>query len=161
VISLDASIALCIRTADCVPLLMRDEDLPVIAAVHAGWRGLAKGIVSKTIELMRAEGAQHIHVSMGPSIGACCYSVGTDVIEALGAGSDRALDGRFYVDLHRICALQAQDAGVASDMIHRVQACTCCNSDSFFSYRREGEHTGRNISLIGGLSCSLPGLPAL
>lgn len=161
VISLDLSMVLCIRTADCVPLLMWAEDSPIIAAVHAGWKGLANRIVSKTVDLMRAQGAQHIHVSMGPSIGPCCYSVGTEVIEALETGPDRCLDGRLYVDLHRISALQAKNAGVSPDMIHQVQACTYCNSDAFFSYRREGEHTGRNISLIGGLSCSLPGLQAL
>lgn len=161
VISADPSMVLCIRTADCVPLLMWAEDAPIIAAVHAGWRGLAQGIVSKTVDLMRGQGAQHIHVSMGPSIGPCCYAVGADVIEALETGPDRRLGGRLYVDLHRISALQAKKAGVSPDMIHQVQACTYCNSDSFFSYRREGEHTGRNISLIGGEACSLPGLQAL
>jgi polyphenol oxidase len=161
VISMDPTMVLCIRTADCVPLLMWAEDAPLIAAVHAGWKGLAKKIVSKTIDCMHAQGAQHIHVSMGPSIGPCCYAVGAEVLEALETGPDRRLGERSYVDLHRIAALQAKNAGVFPDMIHQVQACTYCNSDSFFSYRREGEHTGRNISLIGGRSCSLPGLQAL
>jgi polyphenol oxidase len=161
VISLDPSIVLCIRTADCVPLLMWAEDAPIIAAVHAGWRGLAKGIVSKMIDLMRGQGAQHIHVSMGPSIGPCCYAVGSEVLAALGAVPERTLDGRPSVDLHRVASLQAENTGVSPDMIHQVKSCTYCNGDSFFSYRRDGEHTGRNISLIGGLSCSLPGLQAL
>jgi YfiH family protein len=161
VISLDPSMVLCIRTADCVPLLMWAEDTPIIAAVHAGWRGLAQRIVSKTVDLMRAEGAHHIHVSMGPSIGPCCYAVGSEVFDALEAVPERTLDGRPSVDLHRVATLQAKNAGISPDMIHQVQACTYCNKDSFFSYRREGEHTGRNISLIGGEACSLPGLQAL
>jgi polyphenol oxidase len=161
VISLDPTKVLCIRTADCVPLLLWAEDSPIIAAVHAGWKGLAQRIVSKTIGLMRAEGAHCIHVSMGPSIGPCCYAVGADVIDALETVPDRCIGGGLYVDLHRISSLQARDAGVSPEMIHQVQACTYCNSDSFFSYRREGEHAGRNISLIGGEACSLPGLQAL
>lgn len=160
IISCDPSVVLCIRTADCVPLLMWADDSPVIAAVHAGWRGLALRIVSKAVELMHAEGAGDIHVSMGPSIGPCCYAVGSEVVDALAAEASSTCDGRLSVDLHRVAELQAQDAGVRPEMIHHVHTCTCCSVESYFSYRRDGEFTGRNISVIGGRSCSLPGLPA-
>ncbi len=159
IISSDPSVVLCIRTADCVPLLMWDDESPLIAAVHAGWRGLARRIVFKAVELLRAQGAQKIHVSMGPSIGPCCYAVGHEVMDALVAEPCRTREGSPSVDLHRTAAIQAQEAGVGPEMIHRVQACTCCN-ESYFSYRREGEHAGRNISVIGGKACSLPGLLA-
>lgn len=160
VISHEPSFVLCVRTADCVPILMWADDNPVIAAVHAGWRGLAQRIVTKAVHLMRTGGAQQIHVSMGPAIGPCCYAVGREVIEALQADLNHTMDGRPSVDLHRIAAMQAQNTGVSPDMIHHVQSCTCCTRETFFSYRREGEHAGRNISLIGGESCSLPGLQA-
>ena len=160
VISHEPSFVLCVRTADCVPILMWADDSPVIAAVHAGWRGLAKRIVTKAVHLMLASGAQQIHVSMGPSIGPCCYAVGREVIEALNADTERTMDGRPSVDLRRIAALQAENTGVSPVMIHHVECCTYCTGDTFFSYRREGEHAGRNISLIGGASCSLPGLQA-
>jgi len=161
VISRDPSVVLCIRTADCVPVLLWAEDPPVIAAVHAGWRGLAKRIVFKAVEIMRQCGSGEIHASMGPSIGPCCYAVGREVLEALGAEACRTQDGRISADLHHAAAIQAWEAGVGKDRIHRIKACTCCSNDSYFSYRREGEHAGRNISLIGGKSCSLPGLLAL
>jgi YfiH family protein len=160
ILSRDPGNVLCIRTADCVPVLFWADDSPLIGAVHAGWRGLAQGIVEKAIGLMRKEGAASIHAAMGPSIGSCCYAVGPEVMEALKAGPARTLDGRPSVDLHQVVRLQAQNAGVPSDMILRVPFCTCCRKDAFFSYRREGEHTGRNISIIGGQSCSLPGLQA-
>ncbi|HVN71946.1 MAG TPA: peptidoglycan editing factor PgeF [Desulfomonilia bacterium] len=159
-VSHDPSFILCIRTADCVPVLLWADDSPLIAAIHAGWRGLALDIVRKAVDLVRAGGARQIHVSMGPSIGPCCYAVGKEVIDALNTEPDRKAAGRIFVDLHRIATLQAQKSGVPSDMIHHVQRCTCCNKDSFFSYRRDGQHAGRNISLIGGESCSLPGLQA-
>jgi purine-nucleoside/S-methyl-5'-thioadenosine phosphorylase / adenosine deaminase len=160
IISRDPGKVLCIRTADCVSVLLWAEDSPLIGAVHAGWRGLSLRIVEKAIGIMRAGGAGHICVSMGPAIGPCCYAVGPEVIEALEADADHTLDGRLSVDLHRIAALQAQNAGVPPGRIHQVKSCTCCKADLFFSYRREGVFTGRNISLIGGESWSLPGLQA-
>ena len=161
VISMDPSMALCVRTADCVPVLMWDDDLPVTAAVHAGWRGLALEIIPKAIARMRSCGALSIHVSMGPSIGPCCYAVGQDVIDALHTEPDRVCEGRLFVDLHRVAMHQALCTGVDPGHIHQVQSCTCCNREAFYSYRRDGELTGRNVSVIGGNSCSLPGLRAL
>lgn len=161
VVSLDPSVILCVRTADCVPVLMWADDAPAVAAVHAGWRGLALGIIPKAIGLMRSVGAQRIHVSMGPSIGPCCYAVGAEVIDALHTFPDRSVEGALFVDLHRVARLQALEEGIDCEHVHLVQFCTCCNSESFYSYRRDGELTGRNISVIGGASCSLPGLQAL
>ncbi len=161
VISEDPAVVLCIRTADCVPVLLWADDAPVIAAVHAGWRGLAGGILPRAVRLMGESGAGQIHVSMGPSIGPCCYAVGPEVLHALRTEPDRRDAGRSFVDLHRIARDQALAAGIAGERIHQVQSCTCCNQGSFFSYRRDGESTGRNISVIGGRSCSLPGLLAL
>jgi len=158
IMSRDPVNVLCIRTADCVPVLLWADDSPMIGAVHAGWRGLSLGIVHKAVGLMRVSGARLIHVSMGPSIGPCCYAVGTDVIDALDAQPNLTLDGRLSVDLHRVATCQAHAAGVPADMIHCVQVCTQCNRETFFSYRRDSGNAGRNISLIGGASCSLPGL---
>ncbi len=158
VISMDPSVVLCVRTADCIPVLMWADDKPMIAAVHAGWRGLALKIIPKAIGLMKKRGSLQIHVGMGPSIGPCCYAVGHDVIDALHTEPERLVQGRSFVDLHRVARLQALGAGIDPEHIHQVQTCTCCTQGSFFSYRRDGESTGRNISVIGGNACSLPGL---
>lgn len=161
VISSDPSVVLCVRTADCVPVLMWADDMPVIAAVHAGWRGLALEIIPRAIGHMKSFGARRIHLGMGPSIGPCCYAVGREVLEALHTVPDRCAEGVLYVDLHRVAMSQALGAGLVPEQIHQVRYCTCCNSASFFSFRRDGESTGRNLSVIGGGSCSLPGLQAL
>ena len=160
IFSRDPADVLCIRTADCVPVLLRADDSSMIGAVHAGWRGLAQDIVSKAVYLMQSDGAKHIHVSIGPSIGPCCYQVGQEVVLALGAKPIARDDGAISVDLAGIASLQAKKAGIAEDRIHMVRSCTCCNPDKFFSFRRDKEAAGRNISVIGGESWSLPGLQA-
>jgi len=151
---------LCIRTADCVPVLLWSKDVPCIGAVHAGWRGLAKGIVGKAIRMMHSLGARDVHVRLGPSIGPCCYEVGQDVVQALGLVMEPFREGTYRVDLAEIARRQAMEQNIPGDMIHGSLRCTCCHPREYFSYRRDGELAGRNISLIGGTSCLLPGLRA-
>jgi hypothetical protein len=160
IISRDPADALCIRTADCVPVLLHADDSPLFGAVHAGWRGLARGIVFKAVHLMQEGGAEKIHVSIGPSIRPCCYQVGQEVVLALNTEPVPRDDGTASVDLAEVAALQAVKAGVPGNRIHRVLPCTCCNPDRFFSFRRDRKAAGRNISVIGGASWSLPGLRA-
>jgi YfiH family protein len=157
VVSSDGAVALCIRTADCVPVLMWDDHAGVIGAVHAGWRGLALGIVGKAVNALRSMGCSSVHVGLGPSIGPCCYEVGPDVTAALGVEPVRSRRNLPSVDLHAVARSQAAAAGVLPECIHEVNACTCC-TPSYFSYRRQGPASGRNISVIGGEACSLPGL---
>lgn len=160
IISRNPSDVLCVRTADCVPVLLWNDAPTVIAAVHAGWRGIAQGIVKKAVNQMQKLGASVIHVSIGPCIGPCCYEVGQDVVDALGSEHLLHTNGTKYLDLAGIVISQALSAGVRRDRIHSVDLCTSCHPDKFFSYRRDGASTGRNISLIGGESWSLPGLQA-
>jgi YfiH family protein len=160
IISGDPSDVLCVRTADCVPVLLEADDGSMIGAVHAGWRGLAQGIILKTISLMESAGAKKVHAAIGPSIGPCCYQVGPEVVRELAAEPVRRPDGTIAVDLAEIAVQQARKAGIPQERIHVKHSCTCCNPDAFFSFRREKEAAGRNISLIGGASWSLPGLRA-
>jgi len=160
IISANPDDLLCIRTADCLPVLLWSEDLAVHGAVHAGWRGLAKGIVKKAVQEMRNIGGRIIHVAIGPGIGPCCFRVGHEVVDLLGARPLRA-DGRgSYVDLYEEATLQAIESGVDLNCLHLMQLCTMCCNELFFSYRRDGDAAGRNLSVIGGGSCLLPGLRA-
>ncbi len=158
IISCECSDVLCVRTADCVPVLLWADNSPMIACVHAGWRGLKKGIVHKAAGCMQSLGASGIHVSIGPCIGPCCYEVGGDVADAFGREHLQYKNGSMYLDLTGIARSQALDAGVNRAWIHSIDMCTSCHPDKFFSYRRDGAAAGRNISLIGGRSWSLPGL---
>lgn len=158
VISQDVDAILCIRTADCVPVLAWAEDMPLIAAIHAGWRGLALDIVGKCILTMRSLGGRDIRASIGPAIGRCCYEVKMDVVEALCTEPIYTREGRLVADLWKVASSQLMQGGVDPLSIEIKGLCTFCNTDMFFSYRRQGAQAGRNISLIGGRSWSLPGL---
>ncbi len=132
-------VAVSIRTADCLPILLADVRTGRVAAVHAGWRGTAAGVVLNAIERMGSRPAD-IYAAIGPGIGMCCYEVGLEVAQQLG--EDRA--GK--VDLAEINRTQLESAGVQH--IDVLGLCTFCSADQFWSYRREGEQAGRMISYI-------------
>lgn len=143
------TLALCLQTADCVPILMVCDDR--ILAVHAGWRGIAAGIVTKSLE--RLTFASPIAAILGPAIGPCCYEVGEDVARAVGLAlesPDEAIlqsdSGKPHIDLQAAVAQQLLSAGVAEP--RRIEVCTRCNPDLLWSYRRSGPGAGRNFSFI-------------
>lgn len=160
IISRNVNDVLCIRTADCVPVLAWAEDAQLIAAIHAGWRGLALNIVEKCILAMRALGGKDIRASIGPAIGKCCFVVKADVVEALHVKPETNRQGSLVVDLWEVAASGLERAGVETGSIDIKKLCTSCDTERFFSYRRQGDTAGRNISAIGGKSWSLPGLQA-
>jgi YfiH family protein len=154
IVSQNPADVLCIRTADCVPVLLRADDSSLIGAVHAGWRGLAQDIVYKAVILMQSYGSEKIQVFIGPSIGPCCYQVGPEVVRALGAKPVARKDCTVSVDLAEIASGQAMKAGLAGEAIHVVRSCTCCNGDKFFSFRRDkyGRNSNRKIHCFGDTS---------
>jgi len=137
-------IALGVKTADCVPVLLADPVHRAIAAIHAGWRGTAKQIVPLAIRSMAAQfgtRASDLHVAIGPCIGPCCYEVGPEVAREFGA------EERRYLDLRDINSQQLQAAGVPLGQISISDACTMCDS-TYHSFRRDREGAGRMISWI-------------
>ena len=125
-------------SADCVPVALARAagERPGVAVLHVGWRGLLAGIVSEGV---RALGGR-LHAAVGPAIGPCCYEVGPDVAEPLAAayGAD-VLRGR-HADLWTATERALRAEGVAE--IERVDLCTHCNPDLFFSHRRPGKPRG-------------------
>jgi YfiH family protein len=161
IVSRDPSRILCLRTADCLPVLAWGSDKKVIGAFHAGWKGLVAGIIKNGLNAMRDLGADDIELWIGPAIGPCCFEVSHEVGMSIDPERIRQRNGAFYIDLweaafHQICSL-----GIPPHKIHVMRLCTSCYKEIFFSYRRDGESAGRNISLIGGGSWSLPGLQAV
>jgi YfiH family protein len=126
-------VAAMVLTADCVPVALASAD--AVAMVHAGWKGLAGGVLEAGVAALRADGP--VHAAIGPAAGACCYEVGLEVAERFPAW---ALDGRL-LDLKAVAARRLRDAGVAS--VHDVGRCTMCEPDVFFSHRASGGLTGR------------------
>jgi len=158
----DASIAtqpgvVCaILTADCLPVLFADRAGRVVGAAHAGWRGLAGGVLGQTLARMRAAGAGEITAWMGPAIGAGAFEVGQDVFDsfaqalpdidvgfAFAARPGHA--GKYLADIYALARLMLARDGVTS--VAGGDRCTATEVDRFYSYRRDGV-TGRQASLI-------------
>jgi len=136
-----SGVTVSIRTADCLPILLADPMTGAVAAVHAGWRGTAAGIVGKTIVRMGSR-PEDLFAAIGPGIGKCCYQVGLDVAKQLG--EERA----GCVDLAENNRQQLLRAGLHPANVDVLGLCTFCEAQQFFSYRREGERAGRMISYI-------------
>jgi YfiH family protein len=141
-------LALCVVTADCVPVLLAGPDS--LAAVHAGWRGIAAGVIPAT--LANRTGLDRWTAWVGPAIGACCYEVGPEVAEQVAAASDpsvvlsRGPGQKPHLDLHAAVRHQLAAAGIGE--IVCVPGCTRCDAERLWSYRREGARAGRNHAFI-------------
>jgi YfiH family protein len=123
--------------ADCLPIaLVRSKGAPAAAVLHAGWRGLLGGVVGAGIEALGGP----LLACLGPAIGPCCYEVGTEVAEPFSAafGAD-VLRGR-NLDLWTAGERALRTAGVAH--VERVDLCTACHPELFFSHRRTGKPRG-------------------
>ena len=149
-------IAIAVRVADCVPLLICHEPSGAIAAVHAGWRGTVAGVLPAAIgALGETYGADPagLKIAIGPCIGPCCFEVGPEVVEMFLAshprlGSCIRDDRGTRIDLIAANRLQALEAGVAEAGIEELPGCTVCRSDLFESHRRDGQRAGRMLGLI-------------
>lgn len=154
-VSDDPSRILSVRVADCVPVLISSDDGRVVAAVHAGWRGVIAGIAPAAAHMVRdAASGGPIAVAIGPSIGCDAFEVGPEVLSEFArlfgdqAPMRRRDDGKGHVDLREAIRLQLLDLGVAPDRIDISDRCTFRDADEFFSHRRDKGVTGRMAALI-------------
>ncbi len=142
-----------VQCADCLPVLLTDRQGSVVAAVHAGWRGLAAGVIEAALAAMRAAPAD-VCAWLGPAIGPRAFEVGADVLAAHCAGDPGAAEGfaphgegKWLADLDALARRRLRRAGVAA--IHGGGRCTVNEPARFYSYRRDGPAaTGRMASLI-------------
>lgn len=165
-------LAVGVRVADCVPVLIGNPDTGAVAAIHAGWKGFVAGVVPRAIEaLQKKDGDRHrsgrsLVAAIGPCIGPCCFEVSADVAAAIDeaagvpvsfASGDRAdkrlVDLRAAVRAHLVRAAKSaksQGARALRVDIDDVAGCTRCDATRFFSFRRNGE-TGRMLAAIAPL----------
>lgn len=142
-------VAIAVFVADCVPVFALDPERRVAAVVHAGWRGIAAGVLEAAIARVAAEFGSRptdLHLHFGPAVCEKCYEVGPEVFEALrwpGPG------GKGRVDLARVLEARALDEGVFPARITRSPFCTRCERDRFYSYRGEGARAGRMAAVAG------------
>lgn len=153
-----SGLCLCVQTADCVPLLLFDSEKSVIAAVHAGWRGTVGRIAEKTVcKMIKNYGvsAGNIRVAVGPSISPNVYEVGDEVVEAARRSIPNVeitlhknKHGRFHFNLWEANRQLLLNAGVKSQRIQVLEACSFSESEKYYSARRDGVDTGRMVSGI-------------
>jgi YfiH family protein len=153
VVARDGELACAVRTADCVPILLADSITGAVAAVHAGWRGTVKGIVAAAVRALGRPPASLL-AAVGPHISREAFEVGADVAAELQAavpGTPIVLHrggGKPYVDLRRSIEAQLLGLGIPAGNIDHVMGCTYTDNERFFSFRRDGRHSGRLLSAI-------------
>jgi polyphenol oxidase len=126
-----------VLAADCLPVALYGRS--GLAMVHAGWRGLAGGIVGAAAEAVEATSA-----AIGPGIGPCCYEVGEEVREAFADLGDGAADERM-LDLPEVARRRLAEAGI--EQVESAGLCTSCERELFFSHRRDNGRTGRQAGI--------------
>ena len=145
----EAGLALSVITADCVPVVVAGPG--GLAAIHAGWRGIAAGVVAAGLAGFAPEELAAAQAWIGPAIGPCCYEVGDEVAEAVaGASSPGVVSpgprGRPHLDLRAAVAHQLAASGVPR--VTLVGPCTRCEPELLWSYRRDGKAAGRNVAFV-------------
>ncbi|MCC6579506.1 MAG: peptidoglycan editing factor PgeF [Phycisphaeraceae bacterium] len=152
-------VALVVRTADCVPVLLASMDGRTVAAVHAGWRGVVAGIVPAAVQAMRQLGAEpaQLLAAIGPTLCRDHFEIGPEVAQAmrdaqLGAWVDQQPgEARPHAELSKVVSRQLRDMGIPDASIDACSCCTWCHED-FYSHRRDQGNTGRMAALICPIS---------
>lgn len=161
----DANVALCIRTADCAPVLISSRDKKIQFALHCGWRSALGGILEKAIGIAIKHGvvASDLLLAIGPCARSCCYEVGIDFEQNLLQDKKNKHfldsvflrnDGGLFFDLQRFLLLQAGYLGIPEEHCEKLELCTMCNLE-FFSHRRQKADAGRQLSYIVAKSASV------
>jgi len=150
VISDTPGLCICVKTADCIPILIYDSNKRIVAAIHAGWRGTVSKIVSKTIEKMNSL-PENLHAIIGPGISLQAFEVGNEVYEAFheaGFPMERISKKyqKWHIDLWEANRWLLEENGIQDIFI--AGQCTYNNLDKFYSARRETINTGRNFNGI-------------
>jgi len=151
VVTASAGAACAVITADCVPILVASRRTPHVAAIHSGWRGFVAGIIPRAFDALRAAGADDFVVAVGPHISVDAFEVSDEVAEQLGAlatGIVQQGKQKPHVDLRRLAHAQLRAAGVSADCVDDVLGCTYLEPTRFFSYRRDGAKSGRQLAAI-------------
>jgi YfiH family protein len=143
------SVPLTIRTADCAPIALYGDD-GIVAAVHAGWHGIVAGVIPACVDVMRAQGAQHVRAIVGPCIHAECYEFGPRDLDRVSAAvgadvSGTTARGEPALDLPAAVVAALQRSGVEVDEV--VDECTACRPGDYYSHRARRD-AARHVMMV-------------
>lgn len=147
-------VAVGVKTADCVPILIADERTGRVAAIHSGWRGTDAKIAARTVEALIARGSrpEDLVAAIGPSIQKCCYEVSDDLAqrftERFGPEVVTRPKAQPHLDLSLAVRQTLERAGLPATRIDVLPHCTACDAKQFFSHRRDQGRSGRHLSAI-------------
>lgn len=155
-VTAEKQVFLSVISADCLPLLFYDSKLNVVAAIHAGWRGLFAGIIKETISQMVVKGSnpKNILVGIGPSIRVCCYEVSEEFVDNFREkfeDMDNCVvrrDGKIFFDLQQFAIQQLLTLDIETGNIEDGDYCTF-DHDAVYSCRREGKDFGEMMGIVG------------
>lgn len=148
-------ISLCVKTADCVPIFITTNE--IAAALHMGWRGAHKRIISRFIEILKRDNKvmpEEIYIFSGPHIRKCCYNVGSELVSLFQDTGYNVKNifstskRKTYLCLEDTIYEQIDSYGIPHKNVHRIRLCTSCLNSIFYSYRKGISEYERNISLI-------------
>jgi hypothetical protein len=140
-----------IKVADCMPIFFAHQSSLFYGVVHAGWKGLTKGILKGTSTFFTEHKLKlnEIDIYIGPSIQKCCFEVSKDIIDKFPSWSIRPKrSGKFMVNLQKIAFEELRSIGFDRKRIEINSDCSFCKKNNYYSYRRDGEKTGRMIGII-------------
>lgn len=149
-------IAVGVRTADCLPILVADPAQGLVAAIHAGWRGTVSRVTEKAIQELTRLGSriEDLVAALGPHMQGSCYEVGEDVAQTFQKEFPdwpilkKKSPEKSFLDVEETNYLQLRSLGLNPNQIDRLDDCTHCRPDLFHSYRRDGERAGRMVSFV-------------
>jgi YfiH family protein len=152
------NLAICIKTADCVPVFIVDKAKKIIAVVHAGWKSTALEITAKVVPLLIKKydsSPREILTAIGPSIGQCCFEVDNAVANAFFKQKNNeaflfpgSRPNKWMLDLAEANRRQILNCGIPEENIDISGLCTSCRQDLFFSHRSSGGITGRQVNFM-------------
>ncbi|HLC95451.1 MAG TPA: peptidoglycan editing factor PgeF [Patescibacteria group bacterium] len=151
----EKNIFLSITAADCLPVFFYDPVAHIIGIAHAGWRGIVDGVIESTLATLTHSGAntKNIFVACGPNIQKCHFEIRTDVLPQFTDFEKYILhkNEKIFVDLEGIVSEQLQKLGISTKHIETSSLCTFCESEKFFSYRRDQPHELETMVAVIGM----------
>lgn len=145
------NLTLIIGVADCHTIFLASKDRQVVGVLHAGWRGIVGNILENAISTIQEVfdlPASAMEIGISPGIGVECYEVGSDVAEQFHPDALEQHNGRWHANLAAAIELRAKTLGIPSSQIFKADRCTRCESDLWYSYRRDNGKTGRMWGII-------------